>query len=62
MLQIAWGGSGAKDWHGNNNHVTFRFTALERREQFLQEAPRLLPGKWSLVQTNDNDDARPGRQ
>jgi hypothetical protein len=59
--QIAWGGTGERDWRRNGNKVTFRFTQPADRHNFLSHAGRLLPGVWLLIATNDNDPATPRR-
>ena len=59
--QIAWGGTGERNWQKSDNKVTFRFTRAVDRDKFISEATRLLPGHWLLVTTNDHDPATPRR-
>jgi hypothetical protein len=58
--QIAWGGTGADEWQ-TSKEVTFRFTDTERRLTFLNEAARLLGGRWILLEMKDDDPASPRR-
>jgi hypothetical protein len=59
--QIAWGGTGEGDWRRNDGEVTFRFTREVDRDSFLSEAQRLVPGRWHLVKTDNQDPAIPRR-
>lgn len=59
--QIGWGGTKRSAWHAAGGEFTVRFTSIEFRDIFLNEARRLLVGQWQLVSTNDNDPASPQR-
>lgn len=59
--QIGWGGTGAADWKKAKGQFKLRFTDPSFRQSFVQEAHRLLPGKWREVATDDNDPAAPQR-
>ncbi|PZF83551.1 hypothetical protein [Jiangella anatolica] len=56
--QIAWGGTGERDWAVADHEVTFRFSAPTDRSRFRSEARRLLPdGSWTELRSDDNDPA-----
>jgi hypothetical protein len=57
--QIAWGGCGEKDWQNRGGHVTFRFTSPDRRALWRAKSDELFSGKWSLINTHDDDPAIP---
>jgi hypothetical protein len=59
--QIAWGGTGAKDWRRNGHRVVFRFTRSVDRDAFQSHARLLLTTAWTVVSTDDNDPATPRR-
>ncbi|OIJ25237.1 hypothetical protein [Nocardioides luteus] len=61
--QIAWGGTGEREWRSNENCVTFRFQSPSERERFLTECARLLDASlWRLVKTSDSDPAERQRR
>lgn len=41
--QIAWGGTSEKKWRHDNKCITLRFTSQEQRDDFVDDAKRLLP-------------------
>jgi hypothetical protein len=56
--QIGWGGTKEKDWRADGNRITLRFTTPESRNNFVNEANRLLPkDSWAEVARNDDDPA-----
>lgn len=60
--QIAWGGTGERQWRANDDVVTFRFKSDRERATFLSECRRVLVGGlWSVVATSDNDPAEKQR-
>lgn len=59
--QIGWGGTGVKEWQANSFNFKLRFTSPEYRTTFLEEANRLLPMRWELIATDDDDPASPQR-
>jgi hypothetical protein len=58
-VRIAWGGTKKTEWEQANHLATFRFTAPEKREDFIHHAKRLLKGLWRQVRTSDSDPASP---
>jgi len=61
--QIGWGGTKASEWRAAGNQITLRFTTPESRDNFFEQAKRLLPDVlWSEVSRNDNDPARRQRR
>lgn len=58
---IPWGGTKEKMWNSNSHQATFRFTSEVYRSNFIAEAKRLLSGRWTQVNVNDFDPARPRR-
>lgn len=59
--QIGWGGTKESLWRASGGNFTVRFTLPKYREVYISEASRLLKGYWTLVRTNDNDQATPQR-
>jgi len=59
--QIGWGGTKRSAWEANKGKFTVRFTSAEYREEYLNEATRLLKEHWSLIDTSNNDPAEPQR-
>lgn len=59
--QIGWGGTKRSLWEANDGLFTVRFTSSSYRENYINEASRLLKGYWELVSTNDFDPAEPQR-
>ena len=59
--QIAWGGTTGAAWRASNNEVTFRFSSRRFRDDFVREANRVLPKRFSAVRTSNNDPATPRR-
>lgn len=59
--QIGWGGTGEADWKARGGRFVLRFTSAAYRKTFIDQANRLLPGRWTLVTTNDTDPATPQR-
>lgn len=59
--QIGWGGTTRASWSKNNNQFTVRFTDPTYRNDFVQEARRLLSKHWLQVSINNNDPATPQR-
>ncbi len=55
--QIGWGGTTRKAWKQNNQQFTVRFTSPNYRNDFIKEAQRLLPERWSKVSSSDSDPA-----
>jgi hypothetical protein len=53
LINIAWGGTGEKNWQKDNHQVTFKFTRPEYRARFLEEAKRIIPAGWSKVSEQD---------
>ena len=60
--QIGWGGSGESSWRANSNNITLRFTSSKYRDKFIDEANRLLHGRWSQININNNDPAERQRK
>lgn len=59
-VRIPWGGTKDEDWEMDDHCVTFRFTAPEYRQNYVDEAVRLFPCElWQEVRRSDNDPARP---
>lgn len=56
--QIGWDGTTRKAWKQNNQQFTVRFTSPYYRDAFIQEAQRLVSGRWSQISSNDNDPAK----
>lgn len=59
--QIGWGGTKRNLWEANGGVFTLRFTSPVYRDNYINEANRLLSGHWELVTTNDDDPAEPQR-
>lgn len=58
--RIPWGGTKDEDWKRDGFCVTFRFSNLHYRNDFLAEVKRLLPDHlWSIKGQSDNDPAKP---
>ena len=56
--RITWGGTKKEDWMRNNQTVKFHFSQPAYRDDFVEEAIRVLPdGSWSNVRQDDNDPA-----
>jgi hypothetical protein len=56
--QIAWGGTGEKQWLADNHEVTFRFQSDSERRRFVAERQRLLDSSlWRVIATDDNNEA-----
>lgn len=50
MPQIGWGGTEKSDWKAAGNTITLRFTSPTYRDQFVDEANRLIAkGSWREV-------------
>src|SRR4051812_30437075 len=60
--QIAWGGTSEKNWCDSNHCLTLRFTSTAQRDTFVQEANRLLGGRWSERRRSDTDPATRQRE
>lgn len=45
----AWAETGREEWERDGHRVTFHFSSPGYLESFLDEAGRLLPGRWSRV-------------
>jgi hypothetical protein len=58
-VRIPWGGTKQKDWERNEHQVTFHFSSLGYRKDFIEQSQRLLANHWELVRTSDSDPARP---
>jgi hypothetical protein len=54
---ISSSGTGEEIWSANQQ-VKFFFTTSHRRLAFLNEAERLLGGRWTLLAMSDNDPAQ----
>jgi hypothetical protein len=54
---MPWDGTGDAHWKRDGHAVTFRFTTLDYRAGFLNEATRLLPGGIFEVVRERSDDA-----
>ena len=58
--RIPWGGTKREDWENQGHEATFHFSCAQYRDDFLQEARRLLsPAFWRQTKTSDNDPATP---
>jgi hypothetical protein len=55
--QIGWGGSTEKEWKGQGQQITLRFSNPDLRRKWQEKATELLHGRWSLVRTDDEDPA-----
>ena len=58
-VRIPWGGTKEEDWERKDHQVTFHFSSLGYRKDFIEQSQRLLADHWQLIGTNDNDPARP---
>jgi hypothetical protein len=59
--QIGWGGTTQAQWKAQRGKFVVRLTTPAKREEFIEEAKRLLAGHWSEVGRSDNDPATPQR-
>ena len=59
--QIGWGGSTHAHWETTGGTFAVRFTSAARRESFVEDARRLLPGLWRELSRSDADPATPQR-
>ncbi len=58
--RIAWGGTSKEDWKRNNQSVKFHFSQPKYRDNFVEEAIRILPeNSWHKLKQDDNDPAVP---
>lgn len=56
---IPWGGTKEAEWRRADFVATFRFTAPDYRQRFVEEVERLLPsGSCEIVGQSDNDPAQ----
>lgn len=56
--RIAWTGTTKDNWQRDNQKVKFHFSQLNYRENFINEANRILPERsWKVVSIHDNDPA-----
>ena len=61
--QVSWGGTKKEHWQAADKCVTFRFTSIEYRQRFLDEAKRLLPRDlWRRITVCDDDPAKRARE
>ncbi len=58
---IGWGGTKRTDWEAAGHCITLRFTSVEGRQLFLDEANQLFGNQWSETETNDDNPATPQR-
>jgi len=59
--QIVWGGTTEASWR-KSGQLTLRFTSPSYRQNFIVEAGKLLKDRWTLVETSDNNPAKPKRR
>ena len=59
--QIAWGGTGKKEWKDSGGKITLRFTSQGNRKNFEEKAAELLATRWTIVSKRDDDPAAPRR-
>jgi len=58
--RIPWGGTKREDWELAGHKATFRFSFTGYRNDFLNNARRLLPAElWRIVTQSDDDPASP---
>jgi hypothetical protein len=58
--RIPWGGTKRKDWLQAKHHATFHFSNTLYRDEFLQNARRLLPSDlWHVTEQRNDDPAKP---
>ncbi len=63
LPQIAWGGTSEKNWIRENNCIKLRFTSQKQRDDFVNDAKRLLPkDSWKEIDRSDNDPAKRQRK
>lgn len=55
--QIGWGGTTEKTWKRSGGKCTLRFTSSEYRQRFIAKAEQLLPNRWNILETNDQNPA-----
>jgi hypothetical protein len=54
---ISWGNVKEKDWRANGCKVTFHFTRLNCRDNFLLGAKEIFGGKFDFVSQSNDDPA-----
>jgi len=58
--RIAWTGTTKEKWLRENHMVKFHFSQQEYRQNFINEANRILPDKsWQVIKIDDTDPASP---
>ena len=58
--RIPWGGTKREDWETALHHATFHFSSKLYRDDFLNQAKRLLPNDlWCFKTMSDDDPAKP---
>jgi len=58
--RIPWGGTKEADWRRDGRQVTFHFSSVSNRLEFLRQVDRLLPQSlWKIVRQRDDDPATP---